>query len=277
MRNWLLKALSVLTALALWAYAKLQKTYEVEIPVRVKVFNKPDGLDFSEPPDSVITARLLVSGSQLVVMAFSDFWVNLDLSRVRLGRNAVELSARSLVFTRPVRPQVLGFVPSKIEFVIERVRKKKLAVIPKIKGAPAPGFTLVSAKALGSVIAEAPASLLKDLSAVTTWPINIEGRRESFNVIAKVSAPPGVKVMPQDVEVKIVIEPVVKRELWVRVSAKGRVKPESLRVVIEGPRSAVERAVVSAEAPGKGKVAPVVKAPSSVRVVSVEPQEVEVR
>ena len=277
MRNWLLRALSVLTALFLWAYAKLQRSYEVELPVKVKVVNKPEELDFSELPDSVVTARLLVSGSQLVAMAFSDFWVNLDLSRVRLGRNTVELSARSLVFTRPVKPQVLGFIPSKVEFVIERVRRKKLGVIPKLKGAPAKGFVVVSAKPLSSVVAEAPASLLKDLKAVTTWPINVEGRRESFNVIAKVSAPPGVKVEPKDVEVKVIIEPVVRRRLRVKVEARGRVKPESLTVVIEGPKSAVERARVKALAKGKGKVAPEVRAPSSVSVVSVEPEEVEVR
>ena len=277
MRNWLLKALSALTALFLWAYAKLQRTYEFELPVKVKAVGKPEGLDFSEPPDSVVTVRLVASGSQVVAMAFSDFWVRLDLSRVRLGRNSVELKAGDLVFSRPVRPRVLGFVPSKIEFVIERVRRKKLGVIPKLKGKPAPGYVVVSAKPLGSVWAEAPKSLLEDLKAVTTWPINVDGRRESFNVIARVKAPPGVKVEPEDMEVKVVIEPVVRETLRVKVEARGRVEPESLKVVIEGPRSAVERARVFAVVRGKGEVAPEVHAPPSVSVLSVEPEVVRVR
>jgi len=87
------------------------------------------------------------------------------------------------------------------------------------------------------------------------------------------------------VEVEIKIEQVSRREVVVPVVAGpgARVRPDSVRVTIEGPASVVSSLpVVSARiqadtlAPGKYDLAPVFKLPSDIRVVEVEPGTVEV-
>ncbi len=287
LKNWGLKLFSLFLAGLLWFYAKTQMNYNVEIVANVQYVGLSQKLAFVDRPDSQVVVELTATGGEILGLVFAKPRVQVDLSRVRLGKNTVELGPDNLKIGG-VRPVVRGFKPRTIEFFLDKVVEKKLSVLPLIKGQPAEGYVLSGVDVLGSPVVKGPQSKVSSLKNLNTQEINIQGKQSNFKVKVPVVSPdPGISVEPTEIEVQVLIEPIGSKTMTlpvVLIGKSGSFEPDSVKIKIEGPQSVVEsfagtvaRIRTDTLGPGVYEISPEIRLPSDVKITDMTPKTIRIK
>ncbi len=286
-RGWGMRFLAIFLAISLWFYAKTQRTYDIQITIPVEYRGLSQELSFVEPPDTEVLAELAVKGGSLLGMMFVKPRVVVDLSRVRLGKNVTTIGPSNLD-SRGLNLGIKGFKPPELEFFLDTVARKKPSVVPQVKGEPEKGYVVAGVRALGSPVVEGPGTLLVQTREIYTEPVNITGRSTGFKASTKLVPPfPTARLFPQEVEVEVIIGPLSEKTITVPLILEGkraRFSPDSVTITVEGPASLIKtfsgtvgRIRVDTLRSGTYHISPEIRLPKELRLVRMEPDNVEVR
>lgn len=278
---------AVFLAVLLWFYAKTQRTYDIEIKIPVDYRGLSTELSFVDAPDTEVVAELAVRGGSLLGLIFMRPRIVVDLSRVRLGKNTVTIGPAHLD-VRGLNLGIRGFKPPDLEFFLDTMARKRPAVVPQIKGEPERGYIVSGVRAMGSPVVEGPGTLLVQLREIYTEPVNIEGRSSGFKARTRLVPPfPTTKLLPEEIEVEITIEPVSTRTMMVPIILEGkraRFSPDSVSITIEGPASLVAafsgtvgKVKTDTLEAGAYRLIPEIRLPKDIRLIKMEPDKVEVK
>lgn len=168
---------------------------------------------------------------------------------------------------------------------VERVGRT-VSIVPNIQGVPADGFR-VTGTSVGppTITVDGPADVLAQMIVVSTIPIDVTGRTESFSFYdVALALPPGTRLLdrtPINVEVRIDAEQQKQQIGGVRVNVTGldpslraTITPPEIAVTLSGSRdrlrqlqgSDVQVAVdLSGRAPGVYTIVPTVSVPADLR------------
>jgi YbbR domain-containing protein len=199
----------------------------------------------------------------------------------------------------PFGARVMRVTPASVQITLDRTLERTVNVIPRVSGAPAEGFELAGIElSPQAVTVVGPASQVRSLEQVTTAPVSAEGLRQPYSRSVRLELDPLVRLHGESsVNLTLDVREVRLRKELPGVSVRPKpdeveanVDPETVRVLVEGPRSLVEQlqpADLEAEvrldgtAAGSHRVVPVVRVTSpdehaAIHIISVSPEEIAV-
>ena len=189
---------------------RVERVSTRQVPVVVKRFQDPPGLDIREP--EVTPALVSIRGSESVVrrVAQVEARVQIDPSGISFERD-VELIPVDAV-GEPLNDPV-DIQPSSAHVriaVFTNGQTRSVAVTPNVVGVPAPGFEIASVSVTPLVVPiEGEADQLTALTRVDTAPISVAGATSTIEESVPLALPTGVVAAgPTEVRVTITLRPV---------------------------------------------------------------------
>lgn len=207
--NWLLKLLSLVFALILWFFVIGERQLEVGYAVPLQLKNVPPELIVANEVPSLVDVRL--SGPRTLLMRISPNDINLtvDLKDLKPGMTSFKRLDDKLDI--PTGVKVSRLSPSFVDVKLERIREKRVELLPDVKGTPAEGFRIVDLHIKPTYVTVRGAeSELKDVNTVLTESIELENVQESFTMMVPVDYRGKYTTLKEEVaaEVTVAIEAV---------------------------------------------------------------------
>jgi YbbR domain-containing protein len=207
--NWILKLVSLTFAVTLWFFVMGERKLEVGYSVPLEYENIPRGLMIANEVPTLVDVR--VNGPRTVLMSLhpTDITISVDLKGLPAGISSFKRLEERLDLPSSVK--VTRLSPSFVDVKLERIRQKKVPVVPSLSGTPAEGFTVTDVSVTPSrVTVEGAESEMKDISQIFTESVDVEGVKESFTLMVPLNYQ-GKYTSLQDhqtAEVRVKIDPV---------------------------------------------------------------------
>ena len=288
-RNLGTKVISLFLAVFLWMFVVGEETAEIGFTIPLEMVNLPSDLIITN--DVIDDLNVRVSGPRSMIrrLASQRISKSIDLKGIRPGRISFEILPEELPLPGGVR--VTRLAPSSVTLEVEQIVSKKLNILPILQGSPQTGFEVVSVKFTPeSVMVNGPSSMLANLDAIWTKPINVEKKTESFRqpVALDIGGDQVVLELREQVMVEVLIDEKVITKTFADVTVKPRnssflveFEPATVRVQLIGPVMTLARLEreKSLEAfveliglqPGRYERRVAVQAPRGVTVLDVTP------
>lgn len=181
-KNWSLKLLSLAFALILWMFIMGERRQEVGYRVPLELQNIPAQLMIANEVPSLVDVRISGPRALLMKVSESDISIAVDLTDLQPGLTTFKRLEERLNLPSGLR--VTRLAPSFIDLKLERIKQKEVPVKIALHGEPLPGYQVGRVKAVPDrVVVSGAESELKNISEVTTEPIDLEGVNEGFSLI----------------------------------------------------------------------------------------------
>lgn len=242
------KLMSLLIALLLWLFVLLGEVVSrpVEVPLSFKL--PPGTVLVSDVPKQV---RVMLSGPWATINGFNTERLDeteIDLTKAELGSQVVYLE--DSFFHVPPGLRVSSVTPLSFTVTLAKRGRKEVNITAGTIGQLPEGYAVKAVKVQPEkVTLEGSTSDLMFIDEVTTEPIKVDGRRESFTQSVTLEQPSKNVQMRQSGPVQATV--IIKRDLAEAVfknvpvevrHSRYRTKciPESIAVTLLGPRSALQ-------------------------------------
>jgi YbbR domain-containing protein len=247
-----LKILAIALASVLWLTVAGEHVVERSLRAPLAVRNLPGTLEIVGDLPAAVDVRVRGSSAQLSRIDPGEVVAMLDLTNARIGTRLFHL--RTDEVRVPYGIEVAQVMPPTLSLNIEKSVRRRVPIVPATDGDPAPGFVV------GRMVAEpatveivGPESRVREVSAATTAPLEIDGKSDrvrdvvtvgvadsAVRLTEPVSATVVVEITPAPVERDVAGVPVHWRNLGTGLSAP-RITPEVAKVTVRGQRDAMAK------------------------------------
>jgi YbbR domain-containing protein len=246
LEDWSLKLLSLAIAVVLWLLVTGQNE-PVTAHVNVQLnFIRPQSLEISNDPPRTVDVMLTGSRNKLDDLTSLDLVATVDISDQKPGERVLRLTDKAVI-SLPQGIKVDGFQPSAIPIHLEPIIERQVAVEPKLEGKPADGFEVYAVQpSKGSVGVRGPASRVNAVQRVFTESIWLAGHKETFTArdLAIDVPDPKLDLVDPELNVEIQIGEVRKEKSFsgvnVSTSQGGKVQPATTSVTLLGATSLID-------------------------------------
>lgn len=245
----LLLILGAVVLLSVGALIYFASEDEIVLAVPVRFQNVSDDLIALQGEAPVLEAHLEGPSGALEEVKSSGLSYDVDLSAATPGPLMVKLSPDKIKVPR--RISVVGIEPSSFTVTIDNRLEKVIPVVPDLIGDPAPGYVISRVVADPSFVQlSGPMSVLKDMSAVRTTPVNVGGLTETTKkkVALNLNHDTHVQAVGESlVEVETVVEEkMVEKRLIMPVHAmpenhKYVITPDRIELLLKGPANTLKK------------------------------------
>ncbi|HAS54941.1 MAG: hypothetical protein A2X56_07735 [Nitrospirae bacterium GWC2_57_13] len=205
--NWGIKLFSLLLTISLWFFVTSKGKMEMSLTAPLELRNIPKGMAVVGDVPGNLEVR--VHGQERLlrdITAGKKVAAVLDLSFARTGENILRISPEDI--QRPTGVSVTRITPYDVKVRLELVERRTVEVKPRLRGAPAVGYTVMSVIVNPPrITVEGPRSAMDSLFFMHTMPIDISGLTAPITVDPKIEyLGKPVKVLEKGISVRIVIE-----------------------------------------------------------------------
>jgi len=251
--NWGLKLLAVIMGSLAFYAIREATSFEIpyEVPVEVKAEKGIAILD-QDPRVVEVTFR----GAQEDIRKIMHQKLKITVQpRTGSPEGSERLTLRpGQVENVPAGVRAVSIRPKEVMLRFDSETEKKVSVArPKTLGAPLVGRVEVDYEPR-MVMLRGPRQRLADKTVLDTEPVDVDGRVESFTRRVRVIPPrdaPGLKIEPNEVEVRISIVTESATRVWSNVLVKAlsppgqgwvpRCQPERVEVQVHGRKELIQR------------------------------------
>ncbi|MBQ3120478.1 MAG: hypothetical protein IJC12_06345 [Peptococcaceae bacterium] len=193
----MLKVIALVCAVLLWCYAEAQEnpSKERQLTVPVQYVNLASGY-VVENANQVV--QITVKGNETDIMSLrsDDFTAVVDLSNAAVGNAEYPVQVSSAAVS-----ERFTYLPDKLAVSIDQILQKEVPVHLRTNGAVAEYYELQHTDIQpDTVIIQGKSSLIADISAVETVPIDISGITSDKELIGILQLPEGVTAQTLDTE-----------------------------------------------------------------------------
>ncbi len=297
--QWRTKFYLFLLAIVLWIFVVFSQVYEtvLDVPV-VSSHIKPQKVIVSDVPETA-SVRFSGKGGDLIILKYASTpEIVLDMSTINYFFDyPMKTSYLNIPPGLNVTPLAI-ISPETVKVVLEDELLVRLPVRPKATINTEPGYTLVGAIRGNpdTVTVSGPKSEVRKLRFVTNDTITFDKVKKDISeeVGVVIESAEHASAYPATFELKADIDRIGERKISripigaIRVPRGRRVltEPSSIRVVIRGPSRRLAGLTVDSisayvnlnfKPPETKKIQPTVNLPSGIELVSIVPEEVQVR
>ena len=193
----MLKVIALVCAVLLWCYAEAQEnpSKERQLAVPVQYVNLASGY-VVENANQVV--QITVKGNETDIMSLrsDDFTAVVDLSNAAVGNTEYPVQVSSAAVN-----ERFTYLPDKLAVSIDQILQKEVPVHLRTNGAVAEYYELQHTDIQpDTVVIQGKSSLIADISAVETVPIDISGITSDKELIGILQLPEGVTAQTLDTE-----------------------------------------------------------------------------
>ena len=233
----MLKVIALVCAVLLWFYAEAQEnpSKERQLTVPVQYVNLASGYVVENAAQSV---QVSVKGNETDIMSLrsDDFTAVVDLSDASVGSFSYPVQVSSSTVN-----ERFTYTPDKLTISVDQILQKEVPVHLRTDGTVAQYYELQhTAIQPDTVIIQGKSSLIADISAVETVPIDISGIASNKEMIGILQLPEGVTAQTLDTEfradaeitVQLYVQPIqAQRTLEALIDVRN--VPEGLQFEID--------------------------------------------
>jgi YbbR domain-containing protein len=181
-QNWLLKLLSLIFALVLWFFVMGEQNLEVGYAVPLELKNVPSGMMVANDVPSLVDVRISGPRTVLVNLKPSDISLTVDLAGLQPGVTSFKRLEERLNLPNPLK--VTRLSPSFVDIKLERIKDRTVPVRAVFAGTLPDGFRIDKIEIRPrQVLVEGAEGELKEISEVTTEPIDVSAVSENFTLM----------------------------------------------------------------------------------------------
>ena len=193
----MLKVIALVCAVLLWCYAEAQEnpSKERQLTVPVQYVNLASGY-VVENANQVV--QITVKGNETDIMSLrsDDFTAVVDLSNAAVGNAEYPVQVSSAAVS-----ERFTYLPDKLAVSIDQILQKEVPVHLRTNGTVAEYYELQHTDIQpDTVVIQGKSSLIADISAVETVPIDISGITSDKELIGILQLPEGVTAQTLDTE-----------------------------------------------------------------------------
>ena len=210
-RNLSLKLLALGIALLVWFVLSAQRRERISersYRIALSVVNIPAGTIIASPVPAAVDIRVRGPFTALRQVDPEKLEAVIDLVGAARGERLYRLAPEDI--NVPPEIEVIAITPSEVRILLDSVAEKVLPIVANVTGTPAEGFAVsdVSVEPRTARVA-GPSTALSRMASITTDPVTVAERTDSFSIPATVLADvPGVRVREgQVVTVTVHIRP----------------------------------------------------------------------
>lgn len=218
---WPLRAVALLIAVLTWLFASYMPRVEELGESMVEIDLDQVSLNYAAPPGNYMylrsnrptTIQVRVEGRSQIVNSLSNDSINVTVplpAEIEPGV-ATEIALSATDASAPEGVRILSFSPASVSVQIDQVVEQDVTVNPELVGEPGAGLTREDVRWTvrpSTVTVRGPRSLLSNLSALPTVPVDLNARSLSFEGQYAVVVPDAsITVEPAVVTVSVVLEP----------------------------------------------------------------------
>ncbi len=222
--------------------------HETDILVPIDPYKLPEGLTLVGPPLKEIEVRVQGAQSALESLSLNRPMYRLDLSSVTIGVESIPINPDMLQMPEGVK--ITRVNPAYLTVRVDRRLKKQVPVMISVSGKPAANFYVDDLLAKPSeVMMCGPETVLGSIYAISTKPIDINGRTESFKKETALDLEAGLEVCASSgiilAEIYIAEKEITRRFTNILVEGENAlfnfsISPPTITIEIKGPQKIVE-------------------------------------
>lgn len=298
----LIAVMSLLLALGVWTAVREainQETVIYDVPIR---FDMEAGYAVLDRSADRVDIKFRGSRGDLSQLKPEAIEVTLNVRDLKEERPQVTLNMLPEMVRAPGGARVISVVPASVTLSVDREGERDIPVRAEMQDRPPEGHEVEGVSCTPATVRlRGPLSKLREVTALATTPIGLEGRTRSFATRAEVLPPahvPGARLDPDRVQVSVrIIEHAATRswdKIPVRVMSpsggawisRAQLMPASVKITLQGREDVLKeitkdsiRAFVDVAAlqPGDAYEVPVQWVlPQGVRVLSAEPATIRI-
>ncbi len=249
-RRWM-RAAALVLAVTAWFLIRetiSQETVVYDIPVQ---FLHEPGYAVLDRSVDTVDVRFRGSRGDLAVLKPDEIKMVVDVRDVQESGTRVKIKLRPPMIRAPGAARPIAIAPGEIVLSTDREGGLDIPVRAELQDQPPEGFSVERFVCdPATVRLSGPMSKLREVDALTTGPIGLEGRTRSFKTRASVLPPQGLptaRVEPERVQVEVVITEHAATRVFDRIP----VRLMSASVGPQWPRVTVTPATVAVTLQGK--------------------------
>ena len=241
----IIAALVLLAGTGMFLFAEEE---EIVIAIPVQFEHVPP--DMIPVVDTAPVLEVRLRGPSKVIQNAEDLQpsCHIDLAEVEPGPLLIRVSPDMIKVPR--RVSVSGIEPASFSITIDRRGEKTVPVVPDLNQDPATGYVIGRVTATPSMVKlTGPATILEEISALRTTPIDIAGLTESTKktVALNLNHQPHVRAKGESlVEVEIVVEPKLA-DKWMSLPVRATggdkaciITPNKIEILLRGPMNVLK-------------------------------------
>lgn len=246
LEDWGTKLIALGISLALWLGVT---GLRAPTTVRLKniTLNARASNDMEITNSPVQEVDIVVTGDKRLLDRLNtrDLIVSADLTDVKPGDRVIQLTPDTVRIELPNGLKLDEIQPSKIAIHLEKVEEREIDVKPDIEGSLAEGLEVYDVVVVPArVRVRGAESFIKSLDSISTEPVNLGDRKESF-VASQVGlnvVNPKITLLDAIVDVNVRVgEKRIERIFTVPIKTEVESESKRASVVLYGARSAVEK------------------------------------
>jgi YbbR-like protein len=292
--NLLLKGVSLALAFGLWFVIAAETTSEIGLSIPLEMRNVPRNLELTGDPADNVEVRLRASPGIIHALTPADVSAQIDLGGVKEGERIIHLSPDSIRV--PFGVKVVKISPATLILEFEETGRREVPIRPRLVGRPAAGYEMGEITTRPATVPiSGPRSRVDRVESAFTEPVSIEGARTAVSMERNIGLEDPLLRILGSSAVRVTVEIREQEETRtfesVAIAVRGGeaiVRPASVRIVVAGPESLVEKLepgrfrpyvdLSGVTVPGRAQVTvEILPGQTGLRVESVEPREVQVR
>jgi len=187
-RNLGMKIIATILGVLLWFTVSSQQI-ERSVRVPVEYRNMPGTLELTGDQTESVYVHLRGPDNVISRLEPGDVRAVLDMGQATAVEHGT-FPLRTDEVISPAGAEVMWIEPREVALSLERIGSATVSVVPNITGTPAPGYVrgkvTVSPATVGII---GPATDVKDLQAVSTDPVSIDGAAASVSATVVIEVP----------------------------------------------------------------------------------------
>jgi len=245
--DWGLKLLALGITVGLWYAVTAQRA-----PATIRLrgvpleFLLPENVEVSNDPLGEVDLTLEGSQGKLAEINARNLVARADVTDLKVGDRVARLNDKNVVMDLPEGVRIVDITPRSVTLRLEPVIEREVPVEARFEGGLPEGFVTTG---IGinprTVHVRGPEGHVRSIDRAYTETISLEGQRDSLTLPQTAIDIPDRKVVPLESTVSVRIEIAEQRAerrfegVPVRSAAGGQARPDSVALVLRGPRSAV--------------------------------------
>lgn len=202
-----LKLVALLIGLLVYLNVYTDRPNRMLLSFPIEIEDLGDSLSLSGPVPAVVQAELRGTGKQLLKLRLTEPPLRISLAGVGTGRFTRALGPEDLPLPPDEGPTVERLLgPRMLEITVERRIRRRVAVAPRIEGAPAQGYAWPGDVLAipGELEVTGPRSAVAGLDSLRLRPISIAGKRDTVQAEVEPEAlPEWCSVEPEGVRIRV--------------------------------------------------------------------------
>lgn len=182
-----LKVASLVLALLLYAHVVTEQPRESVVQIPLTLTGLPESLAVSGHPPERVGVKIRGKWKDLIRLGLTSPYLPVDLAHAAPGPFRSTITAED-VAGKALPPELAKLVavtevlePRAVDLMVEAKRVKRVRVVARLAGAPAPGYRIAGSLVVpDSVQVRGPRSAVAPLDSLGTLPIDITGEREKI-------------------------------------------------------------------------------------------------